>query len=96
MPEPYWSAASAGLAGLFFARLTQDGLAGEADLVALDSQHLDQHLVAQLQLIANVADALFGDFADVEQAVGARENFDEGAEVREAHDLTEISLADLG
>src|SRR5207245_7537710 len=48
------------------------------------------------EFIANIADAMLGDFADVQQAVGAREKLDEGAEFREANDFAEISLADFG
>ena len=38
----------------------------------------------------------FRDLADVQQAVGARENFDECAEIRETHHRAEICFADLG
>ena len=37
-----------GLAFMFVALFAQQRLAGEADLVALDGEHFDQHLVAQL------------------------------------------------
>ena len=66
------------------------------DLVAFDGQHLHQDLVALLQFVADVADAVLGDFADVQQAVGAGEDFDERAEFREAHHFAEIGLADFG
>src|SRR5271170_4417094 len=39
---------------------------------------------------------MFGDFADVQEAVGAGEEFDEGAEFREANDFAEIGFADFG
>src|SRR6202166_5436018 len=39
---------------------------------------------------------MLGDFADVQQAVGSREKFDEGAKLREAHNLAEVVLADFG
>src|SRR6266704_1125487 len=81
---------------LLFAGFADERLAGEANLVALDGENLDEDLVAELQLIANVADAMLGDFADVQEAVGAREKLDEGAEFREAHDFAEIGLADFG
>src|SRR4029077_1457700 len=55
-------------------------LARKPDLVALNRQHLHQNLVAQFQFITNVANAMLGNFTDVQQAVGAREKFHEGAE----------------
>src|SRR5579863_5182635 len=39
---------------------------------------------------------MFGYFADVQEAVGAGEKFDEGAELREANDFAEIGFADFG
>src|SRR5271156_5456211 len=39
---------------------------------------------------------MFGDFADVQKAVGAGEKFNECAELREANDFAEIGLADFG
>src|SRR5229473_6057634 len=39
---------------------------------------------------------MLGDFADVQEAVGAGEELDEGAELREANDFAEIGLADFG
>src|SRR5271154_7180372 len=39
---------------------------------------------------------MFGDFADVQEAVGAGEKLDEGAELREANDFAEIGFADFG
>src|SRR5260370_11241199 len=56
---------------LLFAGFADERLAGEADLVALDGENLDEDLVAEVQLIANVADAMLVDFADVQEAVGA-------------------------
>src|SRR5712664_2927294 len=81
---------------LLFASFADEGLARKADLVALDGKNLDEDLVAELQLIANVADAMLGDFADVQEAVGAGEELDESAELREANDFAEIGLADFG
>ena len=57
--------------------------------------HLHQNLVAFLQLVANFLDAIFGDFADVQQAVGAGEDFDERAEIDNPHNLAKIRLADF-
>jgi hypothetical protein len=39
---------------------------------------------------------MLGDFADVQEAVRAGEEFDEGAELRQANDFTEIGFADFG
>ena len=81
---------------LLFASLLDERFAGEADLVALDGKHFDEDLVAEFQFIANVADAVLGDFADVQEAVGAGEELDERAEFRKADDFAEIGLADFG
>src|SRR5713226_10702358 len=81
---------------LLFAGFADESFAREANLVALDGENLDEDLVAEFQLIANVADAMLGDFADVQEAVGAGEEFDKGAEFRKAHDFAEIGLADFG
>src|SRR5216683_7174420 len=70
--------------------------AGIAAGSALDGENFHEDLVAELQLIANVADAMLGDFADVQEAVGAGEKLDESAEFREANYFAEIGLADFG
>jgi len=67
---------------LLFAGFADQGFAGEANLVALDGENLDEDLVAELEFIANVANAMLGDFADVQEAVSAGEKFDESAEFR--------------
>src|SRR5207249_7257559 len=77
------------------AQVAQDGFAAEANLVALDGNHLDLNLVAFLELLADVRDAVFGHFADVEQAVRAGENLDEGAEIRQPDHFPEVGLAEL-
>jgi len=89
------AAASSGFL-LLFAGFADEGLARQANLVALDGKDLDEDLVAKLQLIANVANAMLGDFADVQEAVGAGEKFDESPELREANDFAEIGFADFG
>src|SRR2546422_8006838 len=71
-------------------------LAGEANLIALDRKHLHQHLIAQLEFVADVADALLSNLADVKQPIRAGKDLDKGAEFGQAHDLAEVSLADLG
>ncbi len=50
---------------------------------------------SSFQFVANFLDAIFGDFADVQQAVGAGEDFDESAEVDDPNNLAEIGLDDF-
>ncbi len=64
--------------------VAQDGFAGKLDLVAFLADALDHDLLAFFQLVAHVLDATVGDFRDVQQAVGAREDFDERAEINDA------------
>ena len=44
----------------------------------------------------NVLDSVLGDLADVQQAIGAREDFDKRAELDQPYDFAEIGLADFG
>src|ERR1700674_797501 len=81
---------------LLLAGFLDERLAREANLVAFDGENLDEDLVAQLQLVANIADAMLGDLADVQEAVGAGEELDERAELRQADDFAEIGFADFG
>src|SRR5579859_1952568 len=81
---------------LFLPGFLDESLAREADLVALDRQDFYEDLVAEFQLVANVADAVFGDFADVQEAVGAGEELDECAKLRQANDFAKIGFADFG
>src|SRR5262245_44841459 len=69
--------------------------AAEADLVAFDADAFDQNLLALFQLVADVADAVIGDLRDVQQSLGAGEDLDEGAEIDDARDGAEVSLAHL-
>src|SRR2546428_9512406 len=87
---------AAGFAALFIPLLAEQRLAGEANLIALDRKHLHQHLIAQLEFIADVADTLLGNLADVKQPIRAGKELDKGPEFGQAHDLAEVSLADLG
>jgi len=50
---------------LLFAGFLEQRFAREANLVALDGEHFHQDLIAKFQLVANVADAMLGDFADM-------------------------------
>src|SRR5262244_1967318 len=70
-------------------------LATEADLVAFDADAFDQNLLAFFQLVADVADAVIGDFRDVEQSLCAGKDLDERAEINYAGDGAEVTLADL-
>ena len=62
---------------------------------AVDLEHLDAHDVAFLELVADPLDALVGDLRDVHQAVLARQDRDERAEVHEARDLALVDAADF-
>ena len=55
------------------ALLLQDGLARQLNAIAVDGQYLHQHLIAFLQLVANIVDAMLGDFADVQAGRRCRE-----------------------
>src|SRR5579885_858332 len=85
---PFFAVAFPALRGLALCEIT--------DLVAFDRKHLHQHLIAELQFVADVANAVFGNLADVQEAIGAGEELDEGAELSEPHDLAQICFANLG
>ncbi len=78
------------------ALLLEDGFARQADAVAFDGQHFYQHLVALFQFVTNIFNAMLRDFADVQQAVGAGDDFDESAEISQTCDGAKVGLADLG
>jgi hypothetical protein len=59
----------------------QDGLAGQPDPVTFHRKHLYEYLVAFFQLIADVLDAMLGDFTDVQEPIGSGQNFDKRTEV---------------
>ena len=65
---------------LLLASFLDQRFARQPDFIPLDGQDLHQHLVAEFQFIAYVANAVFGYFADVQQAVRAWEQFHESAE----------------
>src|SRR5690606_33498923 len=68
----------------------------EADLAAaVDGDDLHQHLVALIEDVGDLLDALVGDLADVDQPVGAREELHEGAEVGDLADGAGVDAADL-
>ena len=64
-----------------FALLFQHGFAAQLDLVAFERQNFYQNLIAFFQLVANLFNTGFGDFTDVQQAVGAGEDLDKRAEI---------------
>ena len=70
--------------------------AAELDFVAFQSQNFDQDLVAFLQLIADVAYAVLGDLADVQQPIGSREDLDERAEIHQPDHRPQVRLPHLG
>ena len=88
----FWNRSPAHLGALLF----QNGFARQLDAIAFDSQHFHQHLIAFFQFVANIFDSVLRDFADVEQAVEARQNFDERAEIGQAADFAEIGLPYFG
>ena len=78
---------------LFLFLFAQDSFPRKFDLVAFQADHFHHHLIAFLQHVSNVSDAALVDFGNMKQAVGAREDFDEGAEIRDANDFAAIRLA---
>src|SRR5581483_3109843 len=78
------------------ALLAKHCLAGELDAVAFNGEDLDEDLIALAEFVLDILDAVLGDLGDVEQAVGAGEDLDEGAELGQADHLAEVGLADLG
>ena len=71
-------------------------LAAQADLAgAVDLEHLDLDLVALLQHVGDALHAAGSDLRDVQQAVGAGQDLDEGAEVDDAAHGALVDLADL-
>src|SRR5712675_2435352 len=92
---PTATSASRFLLRLLLARFANQRLARQPHFVALNREHLNQYLVAQLQFITNIANSMFRNFADVQQSVGAREKFDESPELRQPYNFAKIRLADL-
>ena len=87
-PAPRWLGKPELLA-LFF----KQSFARKLDAIALDAENLDQYLVPFTQFVLHVFHAMLGNFADVQQAIGAGENFDKCAELSQAHHLAQIGLA---
>ena len=76
----------------FRALLFQDRFARQLDAVAFDSQHFHQHLVALFQLVANLFNSVLGDLADVQQAIGTRDDLDERSELGQPGDFAQVGL----
>src|SRR5271155_1640168 len=76
----------------FRALLLKDGLPRKADAIALNRKHFHQHLIAFFKFITHILDAMLSHFADVEQPVSPRNDFDECTEIRQAGDSTEIGF----
>ena len=66
----------------FLALLAKNGFAAKLNFIPIERQNLYQDLVAFFQLISNGLNSVFRNFTDMQQAIGARENFDEGAKLR--------------
>src|SRR5271166_4309292 len=73
----------------------EDGFAAELDFVAFQAENLDQNLVAFFQFVADFLDSVFGDLADVQQAVGAGEDFDKRTEIHQSNHFAKIRFADF-
>src|SRR5690348_10269850 len=87
---------SASLSSHLGTLFSQDRLARQLDAIAFDGEHLYQDLITFVQFVTHVLNAMFSDLADVEQAVGSREDFDKRAEIGEANHLSEIRLSHFG
>jgi hypothetical protein len=91
-----WGAAAAGLPPHLGALLFEDGFARELDAIAFYGQNFYENLIAFVKLVADVFNAMLGDFADVEQSVGAGEDFDEGPEVCQTDNFAQVRLSHFG
>src|SRR5580704_10393699 len=78
------------------ALLLEDGLARKPNAITLNRKHLHQHLIALLELVAHILDAMLSHFADVQQPVGPRNDLNERPEIRQPGDRSQVSLPHLG
>src|SRR5262249_3111296 len=70
---------------------------GEPDLARfVDLEHLHADLIALLEDVVHATDALLGDLRDVQEAVGARHDLDEGPEINDLAHGSAIDLANFG
>ena len=72
-----------------------EAIEGNLARLRVNLEYLDLHHVAHGQYVLHLADAAVGHAGDVQQAVFARRQLDEGAEVLDAHDFAFIDFADL-
>src|SRR5690606_25030789 len=73
-----------------------DGLDRQAQtalVVCLDD--LDSHLLANLQHIIDVRNAIVCDLGDVQQAIAARQDLNDGAEVQQTQHAAFVDLANF-
>src|SRR5580693_703876 len=78
------------------ALLLEDGLARKPNAITFNRKHFHQHLIAFLQLVAHILNAMLSHFADVQQPISPRNNFDESPEIRQPRHGPKISLPYLG
>jgi len=78
------------------ALLFQDCLAREADTVTFHRQHLHQDLIAFLQFITDIRDAMLGYLANMQQSIGTGNDLDERTEVGQSRNFAQVGLSYLG
>ena len=83
---------------LLLSGFLDQGLAGQAELAGpgIDVDQLDLELVADLGDAFQAVDVAVVPLADMDQAFGAGDEFDEGAELLDAGNRAGVGLADLG
>jgi hypothetical protein len=84
-----------GRRGHLRALLAQNRFAAQLDSVPFNAQDFHQHLVTFLQLVFHFLHSMFRNLADVQQAIGSRNDFDERAKLRQPHHFTQIRLPDF-
>src|SRR5689334_12481672 len=79
----------------FAVLVAQYSLARQLDLVALAADAFHQDLLSFLQLVAHVFHSSIGNLRNVQQAVSAREDLNERAEIDDSRNRAEIRLTDF-
>jgi len=77
------------------ALLFQDRFARQPNAIAFNGEYLHQNLVAFFQLVANIFNAMLGNFADVQQSIGARDYLDKSSEIGQSRNRSQVSLSYL-
>jgi hypothetical protein len=77
------------------ALLPQNRLPRKLNLIAFDSKHLHQNLIAFTKLVFHFLHAMFRDLRDMQQAIGSGKDLNKRAELSQAHNLAQISLSNL-